>query len=553
MTPLIVSLVLFLTGADAFWRLPCRGRIGVGRIDPLVDFGAVGEHAHALHGGNNFDFSSTYDDLLKSNCTSCQVTEDKSVYWTPALYFQADDGKMTMVEQAGGMLVYYLLFGEKVKAFPAHFQMIAGDGLRRNFTLPVPDPPKSEWSGDQITESALRQKAVGFNCLDYKKNPEPTLFRHFLPDKAYLDANCHDGVRFELMFPSCWSGKVDSADHMSHVAYPDQVMTGNCPKGYDQRLISMLYEIIWETNAFAGQGGRFVLANGDPTGYGLHGDFIAGWDEAFLQQAVDTCDAVSGRVEDCPVFAGHLQSEDQQRQCLATMPSELNGEDCKGPRDGLPGAVAIQSGPEPARRHRAAAAADSSPVPAAPAAPAAASSSSTTMPTLSYTPAVPTAAPESSSIGSSILTPQLLVLATPQPSSLSSSLLVVSSSSASSSSSISNTTPATTPAPSALATDDSFIGTSYYTEGDTVVEVMIVKKLETVTASASAPPVVVTVTDDSGTDVVTATATTTIVPASQAYKAKRDVKQHLAHHHQYLHRRSGRPHQHQAAAHAHVH
>ncbi|KAI9813209.1 MAG: hypothetical protein M1826_002525 [Phylliscum demangeonii] len=27
---------------------------------------------------------------------------------------------------------------------------------------------------------------------------------------------------------------------MSHVAYPDQVMTGNSPKGFDQRLISIL-------------------------------------------------------------------------------------------------------------------------------------------------------------------------------------------------------------------------------------------------------------------------------------------------------------------------
>ena len=117
-----------------------------------------------------------------------------------------------------------------------------------------------------MTESALRQKAVGFNCLDYQKNPEPTLFRHFLPDKAYLDANCPDGVRFELMFPSCWNGKDDSPDHMSHVAYPNQVMTGDCPKGYEQRLVSMLYETIWDTNAFNGKDGQFVLANGDPTG-----------------------------------------------------------------------------------------------------------------------------------------------------------------------------------------------------------------------------------------------------------------------------------------------
>lgn len=64
--------------------------------------------------------------------------------------------------------------------------MIAGETKRRQFDLPVPDPPKSEWTKEDKTQKALRQKALGFNCLNYAKQPEPTLFRHFMPDKAYL-------------------------------------------------------------------------------------------------------------------------------------------------------------------------------------------------------------------------------------------------------------------------------------------------------------------------------------------------------------------------------
>lgn len=263
---------------------------------------------------------------------------------------------------------YYLLFGDEVKAFPPGFQMIAGDAYRRNFTLPVPDPPKSEWHGDDIAESSLRQKALGFNCLNYAKQPEPTLFRHFLPDKAYLDENCPDGVRFELMFPSCWNGEKDSTDHMSHIAYPDQVITGNCPEGFNQRLVSMLYETIWDTNAFKGKDGRFVLANGDPTGifhhmsfyfspmliririgYGYHGDFITGWDPDFLQKAINTCTNPSGKVEDCPLF--ELQSQVEQNKCnIDPLPKECADEDTKGPRQGLPGDVNIQSGPAYAKK-----------------------------------------------------------------------------------------------------------------------------------------------------------------------------------------------------------
>jgi len=43
-------------------------------------------------------------------------------------------------------------------------------------------------------------------------------------------------------------------------------MTGNCPSGFDERLVSLFFETIWNTYEFVGQDGEFVLANGDPTG-----------------------------------------------------------------------------------------------------------------------------------------------------------------------------------------------------------------------------------------------------------------------------------------------
>jgi hypothetical protein len=69
------------------------------------------------------------------------------------------------------------------------------------------------------------------------------------------------------MFPSCWNGvDVDSKDHKSHVAYPSEVMTGNCPTGFETRLVSLFYETIWNTYEFNGVDGQFMIANGDPTG-----------------------------------------------------------------------------------------------------------------------------------------------------------------------------------------------------------------------------------------------------------------------------------------------
>lgn len=148
--------------------------------------------------------------------------------------------------------------------------MIAGSSNQRNFTLPVPDPPLSEWSSDpqQETQAALTQKALGFNCLNYAIQPEPSLYRHFMPDKAYLDANCLDGLRFELMFPSCWneSAGPSSKNFKDHVAYPNLVKTGTCPDGFGTRLPSLFYETIYNTQDFVGIDGQFILSNGDPTG-----------------------------------------------------------------------------------------------------------------------------------------------------------------------------------------------------------------------------------------------------------------------------------------------
>jgi hypothetical protein len=230
--------------------------------------------------------------------------------------------------------------------------MIAGTNDLRNFSnYPVPDIDKSNWNkAPYNTQAFLRQAALGFNCLNYAKAPEGSLYRHFLPDKSYLDANCADGVRFELMFPSCWnqSAGVSPADGKSHMAYPSEVMTGDCPKGFETRVVSLFYETIWNTAAYIGRDGEFIISNGDPTGYGYHGDFIMGWDEDFLQNAVDTCTNASGEITDCPLF--DIQTEAEYGSCAMTMdmPEALTHDNVTGPIAGLPGNCAIQSGPAPA-------------------------------------------------------------------------------------------------------------------------------------------------------------------------------------------------------------
>lgn len=85
------------------------------------------------------------------------------------------------------------------------------------------------------------------------------------------------------------------------------------------------------------------------SGYGYHGDFIMGWDESLLQDAVDTCTNESGRIQDCPLFT--IQDSSIFSACNFSTPSDTSiakvfvAEDVVGPMSALPGNVAIQSGP----------------------------------------------------------------------------------------------------------------------------------------------------------------------------------------------------------------
>jgi hypothetical protein len=145
--------------------------------------------------------------------------------------------------------------------------MVAGDATRRASTIPIPDPPLSLWGPNDTTPLALAQKAVGFNCLNYRTPPEGALRRHSFPSRLFIDSQCLDGLRFELMFPSCWDGiHLTAQPQRPHVAYPNLVMEGSCPDGFKVRIPALYYETIWSTETFRGADGGFVLSNGDQTG-----------------------------------------------------------------------------------------------------------------------------------------------------------------------------------------------------------------------------------------------------------------------------------------------
>jgi len=272
----LVPLVSCVEGQRVF-TLNCVP-LTIQRSDPIVNPGVAGGHVHSVIGGNAFQRTMGPMDATKANETTCNKALDHSNYWVPQLYHQRADNMWEMVEYRGSAVYYeiracdytpnekycnYTGVDFKIPlAFPDGFRMVAGDPLRRT-----------------QNDSDFAQRAVHVSCIGGKGQ-----FTGFPPHRC-------DTMRWEVYFPSCWDGiNLDTPDHKSHVAYPIADFNfGVCPQSHPVALFSIFYEFFFTTGVYADIN-KFAFANGDPTGYGFHGDFVMGWtDRALLQTAHRDC------------------------------------------------------------------------------------------------------------------------------------------------------------------------------------------------------------------------------------------------------------------------
>lgn len=82
------AIFVLIALAEAGLRFPCS-TLTVQRLDPVVQPGmAPSAHVHHIVGGNAFNSSMTGDVGARASCTTCQMADDFSNYWTAALYFK---------------------------------------------------------------------------------------------------------------------------------------------------------------------------------------------------------------------------------------------------------------------------------------------------------------------------------------------------------------------------------------------------------------------------------------------------------------------------------
>jgi hypothetical protein len=284
--------------------------------------------------------NATFATLSTSECTSCEVSADNSAYWTPNLYYQHTNGSFEEVPH-GGSVVYYLARGQaanNIISFPKGFQMLSG-----NKSLRSANQSGMTW-GNATYPNRPISDAVSFACLSANGVPETP----GLPADPRL---CINGLRAQIHFQTCWNGKDSYKADNSHVAHMNQIDNGVCPPAYPY----MFPHLFVETNYAVEQvsnlndGGRFVFSQGDPTGYGFHGDFQNGWNDEVLKSAIANClvdgQDMSGTLDDCPVLQPYW-NPNAPDNCPLQVPQIA--EPVSGMIDKLPGCIRVTNGPRAA-------------------------------------------------------------------------------------------------------------------------------------------------------------------------------------------------------------
>ncbi|KAF2464869.1 uncharacterized protein BDR25DRAFT_306954 [Lindgomyces ingoldianus] len=311
------------------------------RLDPALFPGIESPHLHSFDGGNGLAATMGFDTTQESSCTTARIKPDKSLYWRPTLYWNGNNTGFYRVPDK--FLKIYYKFGDagniraNVTEFPEGFRMIAGNSMLRHDdgVVGTNKGPGIQWSCKG--ENYASTDAIGF-------------------PKGFT--SCKEGLASQITFPACWNGKdLDPKDPTAHMAWPTAGGTGldACPDTHKTaRFPSIFIEFWYDVSAFDGQysadSSPWVLANGDPTGYGFHADFLNGWEKGVLNKAIApegycNCGCGCGNDQMKACFGANNVNDDNDAEFKSCSAKATFGGDDSSPLEQLPGCNPLQSGP----------------------------------------------------------------------------------------------------------------------------------------------------------------------------------------------------------------
>ncbi|KAG9254979.1 uncharacterized protein F5Z01DRAFT_653517 [Emericellopsis atlantica] len=289
-----------------------------GPIDPIVSPGRRATHSHIIMGGSGFSSTATGEDLMNSQCTNAQIVGDNSAYWFPQLYFYDEDSGEFESVNVNYVNVYYFFEAtdDEIVAFPPGLKILGGDPNAREMpafgSATNLDPNKGPIQNVKWTCPRLNNE---YNPPSWHEDSDGTTCGVGDPINkgegvGFPDQNCdglYSPLRADVHMPSCYDPEKGLEDHKNNMAWPEDNGNGklNCPEG-TIHVPHLFLEVYWDTPDFKdrwtpGQKKQpFVLSSGDATGFSSHFDFMAGWDEDVLQNIIDTCDAGTSGMNNCP-------------------------------------------------------------------------------------------------------------------------------------------------------------------------------------------------------------------------------------------------------------
>ena len=199
----------------------------------------------------------TTDSLRAGTSSTCPGgTANLSGYWNPALV--AADGREIRPEQ---LIVYYKsgyggVPAAAVQPMPRGLRMVAGEPMRTE-----PDTRPS-W-----------QRHVFWSCIHLPEGSHTASTAEMQACAAGWD------VVMTVQFPQCWDGvHLDSADHLSHMAYPDN----GCPATHPVPIPAITLNTYWyvasSTTGWKLSSDMYV----GPAGRSGHADWWNGWDPSIV-------------------------------------------------------------------------------------------------------------------------------------------------------------------------------------------------------------------------------------------------------------------------------
>lgn len=228
--------------------------------DPILFPGQPGaSHLHDFLANRSTNASSSYTSMTTST-TTCGTVADTAGYWTPALYkagtkippkgFYASGGatRNTFYYRTDSVNASY-----HVTAFPANFQMIAGNAK----ALSEADSPELG-------------KEIYWGC----SNNTPDV-------KSKTPIDCPTGaITLHVGFPVCWDGVV-VPNETAHMRYPSSYA---CPSGFTTVLPRVIFRLEYPVGTTSSS---ITLASG--AYFTAHADFWNTWNQAGLQRLTDRC------------------------------------------------------------------------------------------------------------------------------------------------------------------------------------------------------------------------------------------------------------------------